>query len=597
MSDVIVGIDLGTTNSEIAILEDGKPVVLPDESGDPILPSFVGLSEAGKLLVGKSARNQYPLAPERSIKSIKRKMGTDETVRLGDRGYRPQEISAFILRALKERAEAHLKAPVTKAVITVPAYFNDDQRRATREAGEIAGLEVVRILNEPTAASLTYETGTKDRTRVLVYDLGGGTFDVSIVQIESGVIEVLASHGDTHLGGDDFDDLLLKHVLLKFQEQHGVDLSTNVVARGRLLRAVEEAKKHLSSHPFARIDEEFLAEKDGNALHLSLEMSRSDLEEMIRPALTRTLESLRRALDDAKLKPAEIDRVVLVGGSTRTPLVAHLLEEQLGQPAHGEVNPDLCVAMGAAIQAGLIAGMEVGAVLVDITPHSLGIKSLAPFRGFGQPYIFSRILDRNTPLPCSRSEVFETVQDRQDRVNIEVYQGENDDVRFNHMLGEFAIEGLAKVPAGNLVTVQFDLNLDGILKVSAREKATGLVKNVTIDNALRPFEADQMRASQDRIGELWEDAFPLGGDDDETVPVNVVPELVSSPPEGQRETVQARALIEKAERMLTDMTTEDQADVSKLMQEIRHALVDRNWDTVSAGTNQLSDLLFYLEDA
>jgi molecular chaperone DnaK len=244
--------------------------------------------------------------------------------------------------------------------------------------------------------------------------------------------------------------------------------------------------------------------------------------------------------------------------------------------------------------------MEVGAVLVDITPHSLGIKSLAPFRGFGQPFIFSRIVERNTPLPCSQSEVFETVSDRQEKVNIEVYQGENDDVRFNHMLGAFAIEGLAKVPAGNLVTVQFDLNLDGILKVSAREKATGLIKNVTIDNALRPFEADQMRASQDRIGELWEDAFPLGDDEDEVVPIdvaNMVPELVASPPEGQRETVQARALIEKAERMLTDMTTEDQADVNKLMQEIRHALVDRNWDTVASGTNQLSDLLFYLEDA
>ena len=599
MSDTIVGIDLGTTNSEIAILQAGKPIVLPDESGDPILPSFVGLSEAGKLLVGKSARNQYPLAPERTIKSIKRKMGTDETVRLGDKDYRPQEISAFILRSLKERAEAYLKAPVTKAVITVPAYFNDDQRRATREAGEIAGLEVVRVLNEPTAASLTYETGTRERTRVLVYDLGGGTFDVSIVQIESGVIEVLASHGDTHLGGDDFDDLLLKHVLLKFQEQHGVDLSTNVVARGRLLRAVEEAKKHLSFHPFARIEEEFLAEKDGNALHLSFELTRSELETLIRPALTRTLESLRRALTDAKLKPAEIDRVVLVGGSTRTPLVSRLLEEQLGQPAHGEVNPDLCVAMGAAVQAGLIAGQEVGAVLVDITPHSLGIKSLAHFRGFGQPYVFSRILERNTPLPCSRSEVFETVQDRQEKVDIEVYQGENDDIRFNHQLGKFAIEGLAKVPAGNLVTVQFDLNLDGILKVSAREKATGLQKNVTIDNALRPFEADQIQASQDRMGDLWEDAFPLDeiAGEREVVPANVVPELVASPPEGQRETVQARALIEKAERMLTDMTSEDQADVSKLLQQIRHALVDRNWDTVSSGTNQLSDLLFYLEDA
>ena len=404
---------------------------------------------------------------------------------------------------------------------------------------------------------------------------------MSIVQVEGGVIEVLSSHGDTHLGGDDFDDLLLKHLLVNFQEQHGVDLSSNAVARGRLLRAAEDAKKQLSFHPFARIEEEFLAEKDGKALHLSVELSRNNYEDMIRPALTRTLDSLRRALTDAKLKPAEIDRVVLVGGSTRTPMVAHMLEEQLGQPAHGEVNPDLCVAMGAALQAGLIAGADVGSVLVDITPHSLGIKTLAQFRGFGQPFMYSRILDRNTPLPCSRSEVFETVSDRQERVDIEVYQGESDDIRFNHQLGKFTVEGLAKVPAGNLLTVQFDLDLDGILKVTAREKATGLQKKVTIDNALRPFEADQMRESQERIGDLWDEAFPE--EEREVVPANVVPELVASPPEGQRETVQARALIEKAERMLTDMTTEDQVEVSKLVQQIRHALVDRNWETVSTG--------------
>src|SRR5436309_5037725 len=275
--ELIVGIDLGTTNSEVAYVRDGQPHVCT-EDGDPILPSFVGLSEDGRLLVGKAARNQWVLAPERTIKSIKRKMGQDEKVQLGDQEYRPQEISAMILRKLRDRASQELGQPVNRAVITVPAYFNDGQRQATREAGELAGLEVVRILNEPTAASLTYDPNQHDLKRMLVYDLGGGTFDVSIVQAQDGVVEVLSSHGDTQLGGDDFDDLLLNLVCDRFQQEHGVDLRANLVARSRVLRAVESAKRHLSYHPFARVEEEFIAEKDGNPLHLSLELSREEYE-------------------------------------------------------------------------------------------------------------------------------------------------------------------------------------------------------------------------------------------------------------------------------------------------------------------------------
>src|SRR3984893_12499901 len=280
----IVGIDLGTTNSEVALIREGQPHVFA-EDGDPILPSFVGLSDDGRLLVGKAARNQWIVAPERTIKSIKRKMGQDVKVKLGDQEYRPQEISAMILRALKDRASAQLGMPITKAVITVPAYFNDDQRSATREAGELAGLEVVRILNEPTAASLTYDPKNTELHRILVYDLGSGTFHGSIVQAQEAVIEVLSSHGDTQLGGDDFDELLFKHVVLKFQAQHGIDLATNVVSRARVLRAVEAAKRQLSFHPFVRLEEEFIAEKDGQALHLNLEINRQDYETMIRPLL------------------------------------------------------------------------------------------------------------------------------------------------------------------------------------------------------------------------------------------------------------------------------------------------------------------------
>src|SRR5438874_8986660 len=501
--DIIVGIDLGTTNSEVAYVRDGQPVVCPDEDGDPILPSFVGLSEDGRLLVGKAARNQWVLAPERTIKSIKRKMGQDVKVKLGDQEYRPQEISAMILKALRDRAAQQLGTEVRKAVITVPAYFNDAQRQATREAGELAGLEVVRILNEPTAASLTYDPSQRELQRLLVYDLGGGTFDVSIVQAQEGVVEVLSSHGDTQLGGDDFDELLFNHICDRFQQEHGVDLKANLVTRARVLKAAEAAKRHLSYHPFARLEEEFIAEKEGQPLHLNLEVSRADYEAMIQPLLNRTMDCVQRALDDANLIASSIDKVVLVGGSTRTPRISELLEERLGQPAHQEVNPDLCVAMGASIQAGIIAGENVGAVLVDITPHSLGIKCLDDSAGFMFEHKFARIIHRNAPLPASRSDVFHTYRDRQTEVEIDIFQGESDDVRRNHRVGRFLVEGLAPVPAGNQILVQFDLNLDGILHVTAREKATGLQKQVTIENALARFEREERAAAQERLQRLW----------------------------------------------------------------------------------------------
>jgi molecular chaperone DnaK len=593
----IVGIDLGTTNSEVAIVRDRQPHVLVGEDNDPILPSFVGLSEDGKLLVGKAARNQWVLAPERTIKSIKRKMGQDVKVKLGEQEYRPQEISAMILRSLRDRAAAQLGEPVRKAVITVPAYFNDAQRQATREAGELAGLEVVRILNEPTAASLTYDPQHHELRRMLVYDLGGGTFDVSIVQAQESVMEVLASHGDTQLGGDDFDDLLLKHICDRFQQEHGVDLRANLVSKARVLRAAEAAKRHLSEHPFARIEEEFIAEKDGQALHLNLEISRQEYEDMIRPLLDRTMECAKRALDDSHLTASQIDKVILVGGSTRTPLVSQMLEERLNQPAHQEVNPDLCVAMGASIQAAIISGADVGAVLVDITPHTLGIKCLSDFHGYEFPFRFAPIIHRNTPLPASRSEVFMTTYDRQTEVEIDVYQGESDDVRNNHRVGRFLIQGLAPVPAGNQLVVQLDLNLDGMLKVTARERATGLQKQFTIDNALARFEREERAAAQERLDQLWEPAeLDEEGIEEEEAETETVPALVPGPPEGQREAVQARALLEKAERMLPDVPADDRGEVERLMDRVRTSLTDRQWDKLTAACNELADVLFYLED-
>src|SRR6266542_4681256 len=576
--DIIVGIDLGTTNSEVAILRDGQPHVCTDEDGDPILPSFVGLSEDGRLLVGKAARNQWVLAPERTIKSIKRKMGQDVKVKLGDQEYRPQEISAMILKVLKDRASRELNTEVTKAVITVPAYFNDAQRQATREAGELAGLDVVRILNEPTAASLTYDPSQTALRRMLVYDLGGGTFDVSIVQAQEGVVEVLSSHGDTQLGGDDFDELLFNHLWDRFQQEHGVDLKANLVARARVLQAAEAAKRHLSYHPFARIEEEFIAEKEGQPLHLNLEVSRSDYEAMIQPLLDRTMDCVQRALDDADLIASSIDKVVLVGGSTRTPRISELLEGRLGQPAHQEVNPDLCVSMGASIQAGIIAGENVGAVLVDITPHSLGIKCLDDSAGFPNEYKFARIIHRNTPLPSSRSDVFHTYRDRQTEVEIDVYQGEADDVRRNHRDGRFMVEGLAPVPAGNQIVVQFDLNLDGILKVTARERAE------------RRWLPDEALAEDEDFEEDYDEEAIEEPDEGQ------VPQLSPGPREGQREAVQARALLEKAERLLERVSPEDRTEVERLCANVRTALTDRQWDKVAKACDELADVLFYLAD-
>jgi molecular chaperone DnaK len=602
--DLIVGIDLGTTNSEVALVQEGQPQLF-EEDGDPILPSFVGLSEDGRLLVGKAARNQWVIAPERTIKSIKRKMGQDLKLKLGDQEFRPQEISAMILRALRDRAAAKLGQPVLKAVITVPAYFNDAQRQATREAGELAGLEVVRILNEPTAASLTYDPTHTELRRLLVYDLGGGTFDVSIVQSQQGVVEVLSSHGDTQLGGDDFDDLLLKFVCDKFQEEHGVDLRVNLVPKSRVLKAAEAAKRQLSFHPFARIEEEFIAEKDGVALHLNLEVSREDYQELIRPLLDRTMDCVQRALDDANLTGSQIDKVVLVGGSTRTPLVSELLEERLGQPAHQEVNPDLCVAMGAAIQGAIIAGADVGAVLVDITPHSLGIKCLDDMFGYAFQYKFAAIIHRNAALPASRSEVFQTHSDAQTEVEIDVYQGESEDVRNNHRVGKFMVTGLARVPAGNPILVQLDLNLDGMLKVTARERATGLQKDVVIENALARFEREERDEARQRLEDLWDDQ--ADGAEDEMPAINgeadgagledEMPSLVPGPREGQREAVQARALLEKAERLLERVQPDDRPEVDRLMGNVRTRLTDRQWDKLTAACNELADTLFYLEDA
>jgi molecular chaperone DnaK len=612
-SEIIIGIDLGTTNSEVAIVRDGQPVVL-DEDGDPILPSVVGLDQQGRLLVGKAARNQYVLAPERTIRSVKRKMGQEVTLSLGDQKYTPQEISAIILRTLKERAQKVLGTPVSKVVITVPAFFNDGQRRATREAGELAGLEVVRIINEPTAAVLTYDPHPPEMERLLVYDLGGGTFDVSVAQVEQGVVEILASHGDTQLGGDDFDQLLLNRVCDQFADEQGVDLRKSKIAMARLLRSVEDAKKRLSSDPVATIEEEFIAEKAGKPLNLVMEIERYEYQELIRPLLLKTLSCLDQAMSDAELQANQIDKVILVGGATRTPLVHELLGERLGRPIHSEVEPDLAVAMGAAVQGGLIAGIDVGPILVDITPHTLGISALGPLNGYMSPHCFSPIIERNTPLPASRTEIYSTVHDEQNSARISVFQGENEDSRYNDPVGEFVIEGLAAVPAGNEVLVRLDLDLSGILKVTATERATGLAKHVVIDNAIERFRLRQRTDAKDRIeamfGTAWdaigdEPATPGAGEPSHGGPPDLgkaVPEPLSAGeadlPQPLREAIEAaESLLTRAKAILPAANAEDRAELESFIAELEAATKERNLAEIRSLSHKVEDLVFYLQDA
>lgn len=595
--DTILGIDLGTTNSEVAILRDGKPVVL-DEQGDPILPSVVGIDANGQLLVGRAARNQWMLAPDRTIKSIKRLMGQEVRVKMGDQEYSPQEISAIILRTLKQRAEKALGQPVSKAVITVPAFFSEVQRQATREAGELAGLEVVRIINEPTAASLTYDPNPPAMERLLVYDLGGGTFDVSIVQIESGVVEVLSSHGDVHLGGDDLDQLLLDHVCEQFSAEHEVDLRQSLAAKSRVLHAVEEAKKRLSFEPFAQVSESFIAEKDGVALHLDVEINRAEYEELIQPLLEKTLVCLDESLADAKLQANQIDKIVLVGGVTRTPVIQRLLEERLGQPVHSEVEPDLCVAMGAAVQAGLVAGIDVGPVLVDITPHTLGIEHLGELAGFPSVHCFSPIIHRNTALPARRSEIYGTSYDGQDAALIRVFQGEDEDTRHNQYVSEFKLEGLADAAAGNEILVQFNLDLNGILKVTATERATGLERHLTIDSAMERFRRSSRDAAEKRLATVFGQSEMMGGMSGSEVSVasqSLVVEHVDS--QVSLAAAEAGKLLAAAERLIPDANPDDAFDLERMADAVRQAVASGSADKIRQALPQLEDLVFYLQDA
>lgn len=484
----IVGIDLGTTNSLIAVMEGGEPVVIPSSEGNELVPSVVGFSKTGERLVGDIAKRQAISNPERTIASIKRHMGTNYTVKIDDKEYTPQEISAMILHKMKMDAEAYLGEPVEKAVITVPAYFNDSERQATKDAGTIAGLDVVRIINEPTASSLAYGLDKLYETEtILVYDLGGGTFDVSILEIGGGVFEVIATCGDMRLGGDDWDQRIMDYLVEEFTKQYTIDLRTDRVAMQRLKEAAEEAKKELSEESSTVINLPFIAADAAGPKHLEVNITKEKFEQLSLDLIQRTYEPAKKAMADAGLSPMDLDKILLVGGSTRMPMVHAAVRKFFNKEPSIEVDPDKVVAMGAAIQGGVLTGQTKDMVLLDVTPLSLGIETVGG--------MFTRLIPRNSQIPCSKSRMFTTAADGQTTVEGHVLQGERDIATHNKSLGKFELANIPPAPRGvPQIEVTFSIDANGIVNVVAQDMATGNKQKVTIQSPtnLNSEEIDRM---------------------------------------------------------------------------------------------------------
>ena len=469
----IIGIDLGTTNSCVAVMEGGEPVVIANSEGARTTPSVVGFTKTGDRLVGQVAKRQAITNPDNTVSSIKRQMGTDHKVTLNGKEYTPQQVSAMILQKLKADAEAYLGETVTDAVITVPAYFNDSQRQATKDAGTIAGLNVRRIINEPTAAALAYGVDKEDDQKIMVYDLGGGTFDVSIIEMGDGVTEVLATNGDTHLGGDDFDERIINWMADAFQTENGIDLRKDKMAAQRLKEAAEKAKIELSSAMSSQINLPFITADATGPKHLDMTLTRAKFNELTADLVDRTMGPVRKALQDAGLRPSDLKKVLMVGGSTRIPAVYDAVKKELNCEPFKGINPDECVAVGAAIQGGVLQGDVKGLLLLDVTPLSLGIETLGG--------VCTKIIDRNTTIPTHKSQVFSTAADNQPSVEVNVLQGEREFARDNKSLGVFHLDGIAPAPRGvPQIEVTFDIDANGIVKVSAKDLGTGKEQNITI---------------------------------------------------------------------------------------------------------------------
>jgi len=629
----IIGIDFGTTNSEVAIWTGGRIEVV-EEDGQAILPSYVGLDPAGRLLVGAEARNQYALYPDHTVRSVKRRLGNDEKITLGERTYVPQEIAAIILRELKARAERRLGEPVERAVITVPAQASDAQRQATREAGRIAGLDVVRIVNEPTAACLAYESAKeKGAHTILAFDLGGGTFDVSIVRVEDDVIEVLTSHGDNHLGGEDIDALIAGWIRgrLRGQELPEAAYAGELTREAdyRIHELAERAKIHLTDQPYAGITAANLRSTDGAILHLDTQLSRLDLEPLIEPLLRRMRASVQQALSGARMLPGAIEEIILVGGATRMPVVQELLEEIFGRRPRRDVHPELAVAYGAGVMAARLMGEDQRKVLIDITPYTFGTSALGEIDGKFSEHCFVPVITAGTPLPVSKAKLFATVVDEQDGVDVRIYQGERQDARENLLIGRFFIRGLAPVPAGNEVLIHMALDLDGILRVTATEKSTGFSKDVRIENALAKLSSEEIEQARAAVSALFgEEVDPLdatapgpasagssAGASAELpvgasaglpagasagLPVGAsagLPAGASAQADGaglaQRQA--ARHLIKRLADLRPEMDEVDCADADQLMANMKRAIEAGDGERIEKLTTEIEDLLFYLE--